>query len=282
MRRAVIAIPILVLFSVALGFAVLWMYVHGTARAAVGEPLVEESAPGPFHAIDVAGLADITLVQGAAERVRLEVPARGRQRVTVEVLDGVLHVRHDDRRRWWDGMLGATSRAPKLRVTFRTLDAIEASGGLRLSAERLQTPELSISVSGAATLRIADLDTDRLRIEGSGAMKAELAGRARRQSVEISGAGDYRAAELVSAEADVDVSGAGRVVLRADETLAVSLSGAASVEYLGNPRLTESVSGVGRVKRREARDEPRPWIARSAGASVLTAAGPPRLAAPRV
>jgi hypothetical protein len=97
----------------------------------------------------------------------------------------------------------------------------------------------------------------------------ELSGRAATQNVTISGAGDYRAADLASEDASVTVSGAGRVVVRVEKTLAVGLSGAASVEYLGNPRVTQQISGAGRVKRRDAVDTP-PAIAVQESAYFLS------------
>ena len=57
------------------------------------------------------------------------------------------------------------------------------------------------------------------------------------------------------------MSGAGRVVVNAAKTLDVEISGAGTVDYLGNPEVTKKVSGAGRVKRREATQEPHSAIA---------------------
>ena len=62
------------------------------------------------------------------------------------------------------------------------------------------------TASGATSLKIAALDTKELTVSGSGAMRIELAGKATEQRVSISGAGDYRAAELASEDARVSVS----------------------------------------------------------------------------
>ena len=83
-------------------------------------------------------------------------------------------------------------------------------------------------------------------------MKVEVAGRATSQTIDISGAGSYRATELASNDARVMVSGAGRVIVQAEKTLRIDLSGAGSVEYIGNPKVTQKISGAGRVKRRDA------------------------------
>ncbi len=101
-------------------------------------------------------------------------------------------------------------------------------------------------------MRITDLDCRDLAIAASGAVKAEIAGRAIDQRIAISGAGDYRAAGLASDNARVSVSGAGKVIVNAAKTLKVSISGAGSVDYLGDPKVTQDISGMGRVKRRES------------------------------
>ena len=95
----------------------------------------------------------------------------------------------------------------------------------------------------------------------SGAVKAEVAGRATEQRIAISGAGDYRAAGLASENARVAVSGAGKVLVNAAKTLKIAISGAGSVEYLGDPKVTQDISGVGRVRRRESAHDAFPAIA---------------------
>ena len=47
------------------------------------------------------------------------------------------------------------------------------------------------------------------------------------------------------------MSGAGKAVVSASNTLAVDISGAGKVEYLGDPKLKQSISGIGRIARRD-------------------------------
>ncbi len=86
-------------------------------------------------------------------------------------------------------------------------------------------------------------------------MKAEIAGRATEQRIAISGAGNYRAPELTSDSAKVAVSGAGKVLVNVAKTLKIAIAGAGTVEYIGDPKVTQDISGVGRVRRREAARE---------------------------
>ena len=49
----------------------------------------------------------------------------------------------------------------------------------------------------------------------------------------------------------IEVSGAGKAVVNAASSLEVDISGAGAVEYLGDPKVKQSISGIGKVRRRE-------------------------------
>jgi hypothetical protein len=254
MKRVIPVLLILVAAAVAISLA--WSYVIGSFPGRGADALAEQRALPPFSRVAVEGFAEVTLVQGGAESVTVEAAPRQLRRVRTEVSNGTLTIANVQSRRWWSDFFGGGARPARVTVTFRELDAIRAAGAVKLRADRLRAGRLTVSASGATSLRIADLDAKELSVDGSGAMKVELAGRAVAQTIAISGAGDYRAADLASDDARVTVSGAGRVVVRVEKTLGIGLSGAGSVEYLGNPRVTQQISGAGRVKRRDAVDRP--------------------------
>jgi len=250
MKIAMSVLLILLAFVVAIWLA--WSYLAGSSPGAGSDVLAEQRALPPFHRVVVVGFAEVTLVQGGAESVTVEAASRHSRRVQTELSDGTLTITNSQSRRWWSDFFGGGARPARVTVTFRELDAISAAGAVKLRADRLRTDRLTVSASGATSLKIADLDTKELSVNGSGAMKVELAGRTVAQKIAISGAGDYRAADLASEDARVAVSGAGRVVVRVEKTLQIGLSGAGNVEYLGNPAVTQEISGIGRVKRRAA------------------------------
>jgi len=86
-----------------------------------------------------------------------------------------------------------------------------------------------VNISGAGDLYIGD---------------GEVTG----QEITISGAGNYKARGLESAEADVRVPGFGSATLRVRDHLEVKISGAGSVKYVGSPTVEEEVSGVGNIE----------------------------------
>jgi hypothetical protein len=216
-----------------------------------------------FHKLVVNGAAEVTLVQGGAPSVRIDADAGAR--VTSNVAGGVLTLDTHDVRH---GMARFFHRPARNRVhvtvTFATLDALEFSGAVKVHSSGLATPSLHVDVSGAGSLAFDHLATDDLTIDGAGTVKATMSGRATRQRVDISGAGNYQAAELASETARVEVSGAGNVVVNASKSLTVEISGAGAVAYVGDPDVKKSISGMGRVRqitdKREVRAQqlPRP------------------------
>jgi hypothetical protein len=251
MRR--IVVPLAVLLALLLAAGAAWLVLNRGVGGG-GATAAEHRAVDPFTKIEVDGQADVTLVQGPQEALVIEAPHRQLKTVRTEVRDGTLVVSTDDARRWWSGLFGRGPRTPRITVTFRELDTLRATGAVKVRTDRLQAGRMTVAVTGAAALKLTGLAVDELAFAGSGAVKAEVAGHATTQKVTISGAGDYRGAGLASEHATVTVSGAGRVVVNAAKTLQVGLSGAGSVEYIGEPELTQQVRGAGRVKRRTSED----------------------------
>ena len=250
MKRVIPVLLILVAIAVAVSLA--WFYLARTFSRAGGDVLAEQTALPQFNRIVIDGFADVTLVQGGAESASVEASSRHLPRVTAQVSGGTLTIANAQSRRWWMDFFGGGARPARVTVTFRELEAISASGAVKLRVEGLKSDRLKVSASGATSIKISGLDTKELSVGGSGAMKIEIDGRATDQKIAISGAGGYRASDLLSQDARVTVSGAGRVVVQVANTLSIGLSGAGSVEYYGNPKVTQQISGAGRVRRRDA------------------------------
>lgn len=264
-----LALPLILLLAIAAAVAAAWYVVdrnfsrsHTAPASTGGETTVDLRALPPFTKLAVDGLAEITLVQGTTESVSVEAPAkRGVAGARIDVRDGTLHIENDDSRGFWGFLFGGGGRAIRATITFRDLRDVKVGGAVKLRADGWKAEDLALAVAGAGSIRITGLDTDSLSVSGSGAMKAEIAGRVKEQRIAIAGAGDYRAANLASDSARVSVSGAGKVVVNAAKTLGISISGAGSVDYIGNPKVTQDISGAGRVRRRDAAQDAFPAIA---------------------
>jgi hypothetical protein len=115
---------------------------------------------------------------------------------------------------------------------------------------RLTVRELdSLVVSGVTVVRVEGVDTDLLTVNLTGTSVIRAFGRADRQEIVVSGLGDYRARNLESRVATVDVSGLGSAVLRVDQRLRGTVGDFGVVEYIGNPTVDVSVSDFGQVRK---------------------------------
>ncbi len=255
MRRY--TLPLVIAGSVLLAALLTWIALSNatfaprvdTRGAPAGEAPVTEALP-PFTRLDVTGTAEVVLVQGDQESVTYAASG-GRAYVAARVRDGTLRLEAGDAAQWWDMLFKGRGTGPaRITVTLKSLESITAAGTVKITAMGLRVPSLAVSGAGGTSVRIAGLVADSLVVDGAGALQAVVSGQVATQNVTISGAGEYDAPDLVSADATVVVAGAGQVVVHATRTLDATISGAGQVEFLGNPRVTEHVSGIGRVKRR--------------------------------
>jgi hypothetical protein len=242
------------LAAAACTFALAWAPAAVCALPA-HETLSAEAPPvGPFRRVHLSGHAELALVQGDREAVTVDASPKSRAKVRVRSDGDELWIDVSESRPWW-GVLGG-GRPPTITVFFRSLDALTMSGTIQVSAARIDAVELRVKASGATSMTVPQLNAQTLRFNGSGAVKTELGGRIREQDISISGAGEYRAQDLVSEAVTVSVSGAGVVVVNATKKLAATISGAGSVEYYGDPEVKQQVSGAGRISRRSAEFSP--------------------------
>jgi hypothetical protein len=233
------------------GLTALAILAAGNAALAA-DPVRETRVATGFSRIEIDGQADVILRQGTSEGVTIEATAQALRRIETEVHDRTLSITLTDQRHWWDWIFGGgATRSPRITIEFINLERVEAEGSVKFTANTLKTDDLRLDFSGACTLRIGDLQASRLRLDGAGAIKAELAGNVLAQFIDLSGASSYQAAGLVSESAVLQVSGAGKAVINASKTLKVEISGAGVVQYVGNPKLEQEISGVGKITRRD-------------------------------
>jgi hypothetical protein len=266
---------LLLVIATAIACAAAWLVLNPPGRRGVetaASTTTSHPLP-PFRQIAVEGHVDVTLVEGTTEGATVDLPARGAATVTLEVRGDTLTVQGGESRRWWQRFGSAAARQPRVTIAFRQIDGISLGGNVRLRAASIHAPALTVTANGAASLRIENLDTDQLKLTGAGAIKADFAGRAAEQRIELAGAGIFRGAELAGQRVRVAVSGAGKASVKVSEALEVAISGAGSVDYSGDPRVTQQISGAGKIRRRSA-DDGGPVRSRTATAALAGVSAP--------
>lgn len=157
----------------------------------------------------------------------------------------------------------------KLRIDDNLMDSI----GIRIRGDRLRVkfrdricpterPELDIvvtklsklSTSGAVDSRVKNYSGESLAFDLSGAGTLEIDGRVGDLRIEVSGAGEVDARDLIAENVDIEMSGAGSADIYVTGRLDADVSGVGSVEYWGNPeKKNTQISGIGSIKPRGKR-----------------------------
>jgi hypothetical protein len=190
-----------------------------------------------FQEVALEGVGTLVIEQGETESLTIEAEPKVLQRIETEVRDGRLTIRPD------------RSFKTREQITYflsvRQLTHIELAGAGRVEAAQLTADQLRINGNGAGAVVIDSLTANTLDVTASGNVQAELAGTVDSQTVVVSDAARYAAADLQSRIASVTASGAAWVTVNVTESLDAHVSGAARVEYIGDPAVTEDISAAG-------------------------------------
>jgi hypothetical protein len=207
--------------------------------------ITEERPIGEFQAISLDGVGVVEYVQDDATTLKIEAEPEAMALISTEVVDGVLRIQTQ--------LLTVKAihfkRPPVYTVTGPTLNQLDLRGAGRAKIGRLKADQLVVTVDGAGDVQLTNqtLGTCRIKIAGAGNIKA--AGIATVQEISITGTGNFSGDQFVGETAKVNIAGAGRAKVHATQDLAVDIGGVGSVTYIGDPRITPNVGGLGRVKK---------------------------------
>ena len=202
-------------------------------------------APGEFDRLELAGAARVVLVQGERDQAFVAGDAEAQKGVEVELLDRMLVIRPGGGWKFWH------SGKLFVQVEVRQLRQLSVSGASDVHAPGpLRTDQLKLTISGAGSVRLDQVQARQLTFGISGAGDGQLGGRVDELALQISGKGKVIADRLQAQKARVNVSGLGNIVLWVTDDLAAHISGIGTVDYFGNPSVQRSVSGMGTISGR--------------------------------
>jgi hypothetical protein len=184
-----------------------------------------------FHGISVSSAFDVFLTQGGEEAVAVSATEeKYRDRITVEVKAGILHIGYDSKGLKW----GSGNKKLKAYISFKQIDRLKISGACDVFITgMIKASNLDIHQSGASDLK-GKLDVNKLTVDISGASDITVSGTASQLSVEASGASSFRGYELITETCDARASGASDIKVNVNKELSASASGASDVRYRGN------------------------------------------------
>jgi Putative auto-transporter adhesin, head GIN domain len=222
----------------ALAALVIGLIVGGTAGLLLGSNVFEDSSSStglqgsgvaatdtrdlpPFGAVELAGSNIVTIRVGEEQSVVVRADNNLINHVTTAVQDGSLVI---------GNIPGSyTPKSPmSVTVSVPSLDAL--------------------TLTGSGVIAVTDIEASSLtvRLPGSGVLRAS--GAATKLDVTLGGSGDAQLEQLVASDVRAVVSGSGRIVLTATESLDASVSGSGAIMYGGNPQeVTKSITGSGAI-----------------------------------
>lgn len=199
-------------------------------------------APGPFDRIELAGSANVKLLQGERDQVFIAGNAEVQKSVEVELSGERLRIRPTGGWKFWN-----TTRL-QIEVTMRKLSQLVLSGATDLQAPGpVKADRLAVSISGSGQARFDDLTAEQLQFVVSGSGDGQLRGQVNELVLQISGKGKVLAENLHANRTGITISGIGSANVWVSDELRVHVSGIGSVDYWGQPQLRRSSSGLASV-----------------------------------
>lgn len=220
----------------------LYMALGPAGAAQVGR----KSQPiAPFTGVELDGVGELHVVQGAAIELVIEAETRLLTALSARVEDDILRFDYGPRPI-------VTTEPIRFLLTVHDLEHLRLRGSGDCHIDHLRTPRLDATISGSGNLVIDRIETDEWIAELAGSGSMRIGGRASRQRVSISGAGDYQAAHLLSQQADASIDGAGTIELSVAQHLMASIDGAGEIRYRGKPALVSRLTGAGSIEAEHA------------------------------
>jgi hypothetical protein len=148
----------------------------------------------------------------------------------------------------WKAMVNP-SKPVKISITVKELNELILSAPVGdMEVNGLQADSLRLVLSGGAQIKLNDIQVDLLDSVLSGAGNIQANGTAEEIKLILSGLGNFNAVDLKSNQATIELSGMGNATVQVEKELIATISGAGSIEYLGNPHIEQNVTGAGSVK----------------------------------
>jgi hypothetical protein len=195
----------------------------GGSLAGSGTPAADARTLPPFTSVDLAGSNVVTIAVGRKQSVVVKADNNLIRHVTTSVKHGRLVVGNTP------GSI-STKSPMEVDVTVPALRAVSLSGSGVVVLAGVHAPSLSIDLSGSGIVRAS--------------------GTATRLTATVDGSGDAQLGGLAAKVVHASISGSGRIVVSAAQSLAAQIPGNGAIVYFGNPsQVTTNVTGNGSVTR---------------------------------
>jgi hypothetical protein len=228
-------------FMLLLAAVTLFSCFRGRRITGSGNVVTEKRGTGSFTGIHTEGVMPVEIKNGSPAEVIVEADDNLVKYINTEVEDGILRIKMKK----YTNLVNCTF---KVYVTAPVINSLSSSGAGNITAIGVLKDDKSIAVSSSGVGSItAELDAPQIEARVSGVGNITLTGRTKNYTAKVSGAGNIKSFDLLSENADTDISGVGHIEVHASVKLKANVSGAGNVKYRGAAAVESNVSGVGKV-----------------------------------
>ncbi len=210
-------------------------------------PAAERSfAVGSFERVRVDGPFEVHIVTGGSSGARVEGDQAMIEQIDIAVNGETLVVRAGANG-WGERPVDAPTRVPVVTLTTPRLTTAIVIAGARVTIGQMRGQRIDISLAGAGSLDVAQVETDQLVATMIGAGALTIGGRALRSRLLLTGAGSIDAPGLTTNDLIVRVEGNGELRTTARYTAQVTSTGLGKVTVLGPAKCLVRASAGGPV-----------------------------------
>jgi hypothetical protein len=212
--------------------------IHGSGKEASDSRSISD-----FDSIALNIIGDITIEQGDEEGITITANDNVLPEIKTEVRNHrlVIETTHPN-----------TSFRDTLpiRYTIRVKDlrAVSINGLGSVTAAKIQTDQLNLTIAGKGEISVETLETPNLTVSIPGDGEILAKGTAAVQEYAIDGKGTLNMGDLQGEQVSLRINGAGTGTLWAEKSLNVVINGMGNLSYYGNASLTQKIHGMGTIK----------------------------------
>jgi len=191
-----------------------------------GDIITQELNLAAFDRILNGGSIDVFIEQGATQSVIVNGQANIIERLRTDVNNGQ-----------WIGAYQASN----LKLISM------GSGDFVVSAPMTISNKLDLHTDASGDISISSINCRDLEIRIDGSGDVQVGGRTQNATYYIDGSGDIAAFDMTAPLSAVVSQGSGNVELTVTDRFDVNIAASGNVFYKGNPTITQSVTGSGRL-----------------------------------
>ena len=215
-------------------------FTNGETVQGSGKLKTEERTLSIFKEVFLTSSANIILMQGAEQKIKIEAEDNILQYIKTNVSNNKLSVSSENNI--------SPTKAINIYITIKEITSLELTGSGNISVEKiLNSPSLNLKNIGSGNIT-ASIKVEALDIIISGSGNIYLDGNAKETEIKINGSGKLNGKELIVFNCKVNLSGSGDCTIDVNNRLNADLSGSGNVFIVKEPEsLYGNCVGSGKV-----------------------------------